>query len=202
MTFLNRLDSLLKSKNLTRKEFLEIMKFGKNQITYWEKHKTLPNASTLNAIATYFGVSVEYLIGLEDEEAQRNRAIGCVVEWLSDNEYEYTEEANNLICICKNGNCVQFDANDFAHECVGIKKAAEDGFGLAMNDWARRHFMVDTLITESKNVINDSPNATMTVHETDLSKQEREIIDIFRGYSLEDQVKFITYALKLKNGEV
>jgi transcriptional regulator with XRE-family HTH domain len=181
MTFVNRLDSLLKAKKLTRKEFLETMKFGKNQITYWEKNNTLPNASTLDAIATFFGVSVEYLTGLEDEESYANRIVGLVIEWLIDNDYEYTEEGNGSVCINKSGECIYLTMSDFATECLAIKKVSENGFELAMLDWVHRKF---------------SP-----VTEHNFSKQELELVDIYRDLSLSQQIDLITHALKLKNGE-
>ena len=207
MTFVNRLDSLLKSKKLTRKEFLEQMKFGKNQITYWEKNNTLPNMSTLNAIATFFGVSVEFLTGVEDEEEYASRVMGLVVEWLIDNDFEYIEEDDGTVCISKDGNSIHLVMGDFATECMAIKKTSEDGFELAMLDWERRNFTsVDAshnnIISRSRNIINDSPNATLTVNDTELSKQERELIKMYREFSLEEQLSLITYALKVKNGEV
>lgn len=207
MTFVNRLDSLLKSKKLTRKEFLEQMKFGKNQITYWEKNNTLPNMSTLNAIATFFGVSVEFLTGVEDEEEYASRVMGLVVEWLIDNDFEYIEEDDGTVCISKDGNSIHLVMGDFATECMVIKKTSEDGFELAMLDWERRNFTsVDAshnnIISRSRNIINDSPNATLTVNDTELSKQERELIKMYREFSLEEQLSLITYALKVKNGEV
>lgn len=206
MSFVNRLDALLKSKNLTRKEFLEIMKFGKNQITYWEKNNTLPNHSTLSAIATYFGVSVEYLTGIEGEEEYANRITNLVVEWLIDNDYEYHEDIN-FLSIGKNGEYIFRTMGDFTTECMAIKKISEDGFELAMLDWERKNFaFIDdshhNIINESRNVINDSPNATLTVTDTDLSKQERELIEMYRKFSLEEQLNLIAYALKVKKGEV
>ena len=204
MTFINRLDNLLKTKKLTRKEFLEQMEFGKNQITYWEKKQTLPNPSTLSKIATFFGVSVEYLTGIEDEEEYASRVMGLVVEWLEDNDYDYSEE-DGSVRIGKGGDYIYLAMGDFATECMAIKKVSEDGFELAMLDWERRTFTDNSrrnVINESRNVINESPNATLTVNDTVLSKQERELIKMYREFSLEEQLNLITYALKVKNGEV
>ena len=50
------------------------------------------------------------------------------------------------------------------------------------------------------NSINESPNSTLTITENNLSKQERELVDIYRNLSLMGQMDLITYALKLKNG--
>ncbi len=88
MTFIQRLTELLKEKKLTRKEFLEDMHFGKNQFTYWEKNNSVPNASTLHAIASYFNVTVEYLTGESDTR-----------ETLPDNLSSLTDQEKTLITI-------------------------------------------------------------------------------------------------------
>ena len=207
MTFVNRLDSLLKSNNLTRKDFLTALKFGKNQITYWEKNNTLPNASTLSAIAGFFGVSVEYLTGVEDEEGLAYRITNLVAEWLMDNGFEYDEDEHGSVCICKDGEEVCLAFVDFVAECMAIKKLSDNGFDLAMRDWVRRNMVSvensgNNMFNRSKNIISDSPNATLTVNDSDLSKQEHELIKMYREFSLEEQLDFISYALKLKNKEV
>lgn len=69
MTFTERLTLLLREKHLTRKQFLDDLHFGKNQFTYWEKNQTVPNRSTLDAIAAYFGVSPEFLLGTKKDSA-------------------------------------------------------------------------------------------------------------------------------------
>lgn len=63
----------------------------------------------------------------------------------------------------------------------------------------------DTQIVEKSgnniiNSINESPNSTLTITENNLSKQERELVEIYRNLSLMEQMDLITYALKLKNG--
>lgn len=55
-------------------------------------------------------------------------------------------------------------------------------------------------VTDSENVINNSPNATLIANDDDseLTKQEEELIDLYRNFSLEQQVKLLTYAFKLR----
>ena len=203
MTFVDRLNFLLKTNDISRKEFLEALKFGKNQIRYWEKNGTLPYPSTLDAIAKYFGVSVEYLTGEEECGNTVHRIMKLVVEWLEDNEYEYYED-DNAIKIGSDGDFIHLAPSDFANQCLAIKKMSEDGFELAMQEWCRKNFTVNDsrkIIHKSRNVINDSPNATLLVDNTDLSKQERELVKMYREFSLEDQLKAISYMLELKKGE-
>lgn len=176
MTFVNRLDMLLKSKNLTRKKFLEIMGMGKNQITNWEKHNTLPNASTLNAVAAYFNVSVGYLKGDEDEEGYVSRMMEQVVEWLTDNGYGYSEDGNNVV-VEKDGRYITLAMSDFSNECMAIKKKSERGFELAMLDWERLNF----------------PEKSF-----DLSDQERAILTIFRETTEEGRLEMIASFMSIK----
>lgn len=207
MTFTNRLDALLENRKMTRAKLLETLGLGKNQFTYWEKNNTIPNTSTLNAIAAFFGVSVDYLKGIEDDEAYALRVTGLVVDWLVDNEYEYAEDDNNTVSIGKNGDYIHLALNDFIDECMAIKRSSENAFDLAMREWERQNFFVmnvsgNKIINQSENVINDSPNATLTINNTNLSKQEQEIVELYRAFTLEQQLSFLSYALKVKNGEI
>jgi repressor LexA len=54
-------------RGITKKEFAEAIQINKNQVKRWEDVGTIPNRTTLNAIANYFNVSVEYLKGETDD---------------------------------------------------------------------------------------------------------------------------------------
>lgn len=69
--FIERLNQLLKERNLTRSKFLSDLNMGKNQFKYWETRGT-PNAATISAIANYFGVSEEYLVGNAENSHKKN----------------------------------------------------------------------------------------------------------------------------------
>lgn len=66
MEFKDRLKKLREEKNLTRKELAD-----KLQLTYWalSKYETgerFPDPETLNKIADFFNVSLDYLMGRTD----------------------------------------------------------------------------------------------------------------------------------------
>jgi len=65
--FVERLKQLLKERKLTQGQLLSDLQMGKNQIRYWEKEQTVPNASTLKAIADYLSVSPDYLLGKSND---------------------------------------------------------------------------------------------------------------------------------------
>lgn len=204
MKFYEIFARLCNEKGETPNAVCEKLGLSNSTYSFWKKNGSQPRETTLIKIAEYFNISVSYLTESGDEEEYASRVMGLVVEWLEDNDYEYSEE-NGSVSIGKDGDYIYLAMGDFATECMAIKKVSEDGFELAMLDWERRTFTDNSrrnVINESRNVINESPNATLTVNDTELSKQERELIKMYREFSLEEQLNLITYALKVKNGEV
>ena len=67
MVFADRLLDLIRKRGITKKEFAEAIQINKNQVKRWEDVGTIPNRTTLNAIANYFNVSVAYLKGETDD---------------------------------------------------------------------------------------------------------------------------------------
>ena len=73
MGFCERLEALLKEKNIMQKDFLAACGLGKNSFSNWRKSKTgYPTLPVLRSISEYLGVSVEYLKGETDDRAQKN----------------------------------------------------------------------------------------------------------------------------------
>lgn len=64
--FKYRLKELRKEKNLSQKQLSLHIKYGQSTISEWEKGKIEPTADALLAIADYFNVSVDYLLGREN----------------------------------------------------------------------------------------------------------------------------------------
>lgn len=68
MRFIDRLLNLLKEKKLSKNKFLQELHMGKNQILYWQNNpETLPNHSTLDNMARFLDVNVDYLTGDTDD---------------------------------------------------------------------------------------------------------------------------------------
>jgi len=67
--FISILERLMKERSVTQKKLCEDLHIGKNQIKYWRDNCNTPNGETLQKIANYFGVSVDYLLGKTDEPA-------------------------------------------------------------------------------------------------------------------------------------
>ena len=67
--FIEKLNALLKEKNITRAKLSEDLKFGKNQIKYWETHGNIPNGAILQKLADYFNVSADYFLSNEENQS-------------------------------------------------------------------------------------------------------------------------------------
>ena len=62
-----RLRELRKDNNLTQKQVAEMLCMKNMSVCDWENGRTEPNMEQLAALAQYFDVTTDYLLGLEDE---------------------------------------------------------------------------------------------------------------------------------------
>ena len=61
-----RLDGLAEEKNVKYSQIAHKMPFTKNFFYEWQRVKTLPSLDYLRALADYFDVSIDYLLGRTD----------------------------------------------------------------------------------------------------------------------------------------
>ncbi len=69
--FCERFKELRKTKNLSQKQLAEILRTTNSSICDWECGRSQPDFEALVRIAVYFGVSADYLLGLEDESGAK-----------------------------------------------------------------------------------------------------------------------------------
>lgn len=62
-----RLKELRKEKGLTQNDLAKVLNVTQDSISLWEKNKRLPDTPYIILLAKFFGVSADYLLGLEDE---------------------------------------------------------------------------------------------------------------------------------------
>lgn len=74
MTFYDRLTELRKKSGKTQKEVQDDLRLNKNSFGIWKTGK-IPVQSTQLALAQYFGVSVDYLMGRTDTVPERTTNI-------------------------------------------------------------------------------------------------------------------------------
>lgn len=61
--FSERIKELRKKNNVTQGELAEEMGITATGVSYWESGKAIPNSETLQRLAKYFNVSIDYLTG-------------------------------------------------------------------------------------------------------------------------------------------
>ncbi len=64
--FAENLKSLRQEKNVGQNELARTLNLSNASISYWENCKQEPTASAIFKLAQYFGVSIDYLLGLEN----------------------------------------------------------------------------------------------------------------------------------------
>ncbi len=64
--FGEKLKELRIEKGLTQKQLAEQINSAQSAIYYWESNKQEPTISALKKLCTFFNVSADYLLGLED----------------------------------------------------------------------------------------------------------------------------------------
>lgn len=78
-----RIKELRESRKIKQKEMAEILQVPNNTYNQWENEKRQPDHDMLVRIAEYFGVTVDYLLGRE-EEPQKEKSPSEVDELLND----------------------------------------------------------------------------------------------------------------------
>ena len=66
--FAERLKALRKEANLTQREFAQAVNVAVGTVGMWEIGKREPAFDTVNQIANFFEVSVDYLLGRTDQQ--------------------------------------------------------------------------------------------------------------------------------------
>lgn len=66
--FGDRLKELRKNKNISQEELGEFCDVAKTTISNWENDITQPPIETITKLANYFGVTTDYLLGVNQED--------------------------------------------------------------------------------------------------------------------------------------
>lgn len=64
--FAERLKELRLTENLSQRKLAELTNLSPSAIKQWENESRVPNAEAVVALAKFFEVSADYLLGLED----------------------------------------------------------------------------------------------------------------------------------------
>jgi len=69
--FSENLKELRLEKNLTHQQLADEIGFSRTIIGFWESRKREPTGKALIALAKFFDVSTDYLLGLEREDGSK-----------------------------------------------------------------------------------------------------------------------------------
>lgn len=83
VSFSERLTSLRKEKELSQYELADLLGYSRGQIGNYEQGTREPDHSTLEKIADFFNVSIDYLLGKSNVRESADK----VLEKSNDNEY-------------------------------------------------------------------------------------------------------------------
>lgn len=86
-TFGERLKLLRKSRNLTQQQIADLLFVNKSSVSRYESNSQLPETPQLQKLADYFEVSIDYLLGRNNEshvslnsENKSNKNIDEIIE--------------------------------------------------------------------------------------------------------------------------
>ncbi len=171
---LQQITMLCKKKGVNRTTAFVESGVGKN---FASNLKTAgASEKNLKLLARYFDVTVGYLLGNDTEETLAAKAMGEVVEWLIDNQYEVEEDENGTYTISKGGKSMYYANCDFVTESLRIKSVAAEGFELAMSEWGRKHFST----------------------RCELNEQEQTLLRLFRETTEEGRFEMISAFMQIK----
>lgn len=68
MTFGDNIQKLRNSKGMSQQELADAIRIGRSTLANYEQNKREPNYKTLESIAKYFNVSVDYILGITDDK--------------------------------------------------------------------------------------------------------------------------------------
>lgn len=71
MSFVERIEKLLSERRIPKSKMLEDLSLSVNSFSNWRNRGTIPGGDTLQKIADYFGVSVDYLLGKTDTKTKK-----------------------------------------------------------------------------------------------------------------------------------
>lgn len=96
-TFNNILKSLRTSRDLTQDELAKILKISRSTIGMYEKGAREPDFETLELIADYFNVDIDYLLGRTNQTTVLPETLGMASPLTSRDERDITKDLNSIM---------------------------------------------------------------------------------------------------------
>lgn len=82
-----RLFELIEERNINQKELADATGVARSSFTDWKSGKSIPSGERLIALANYFGVTAEYLLGIETPDVSEiDIKLNAEMQQLSDDQ--------------------------------------------------------------------------------------------------------------------
>lgn len=91
-----RIAELRNSRQLTQQQLADILKLTRGRLNNYEQGIREPDFSTLQTLADFFGVTVDYLLGRTDEPGQNRTKPDKAQSSVSPEDLELLEKLKNL----------------------------------------------------------------------------------------------------------
>lgn len=122
MGFSEKLYELRKKAGLSQKELAKRLDVAQASINYWEKGQRTPSIDMVSIIADYFGVSLNYLMGFEEDKITQ-----MVASWGVDATMAHSKEEKSILENCKILNPIgQQKVANYAKDLTKIPEYCKD----------------------------------------------------------------------------
>jgi len=145
--YADRLVELRKKNGLSQDELAEKLNVSRQAVSNWERGESLPDTENLIALSKIYGVSIDELLGLnENDDARKSDRI----EGDKDFVYISSDNGKDVVRINKNG--IYINSND--EECGRRKRERRktrncEGFGDMKEHWLIRTIFGSVIFTLS-----------------------------------------------------
>ncbi|MCG8540441.1 MAG: helix-turn-helix transcriptional regulator [Clostridia bacterium] len=94
--FGDRLRKLRIEKEMTQEDLAKKFNTGKASISHYESNRRIPDANTIKKYADYFGVTIDYILGITEERNIYETKPAEIPEDLKDLGMEYITLAKDI----------------------------------------------------------------------------------------------------------
>lgn len=98
MSFYNKYIRLCTEKGISPSAAAIEIGIRKSNVTYWKSNRSNPSDATLQKIANYFGVTVEYLKGNTEKQETQDEEITQMVSPAIGGSSEFKQAVIKMIC--------------------------------------------------------------------------------------------------------
>ena len=100
----NKIAKLRKEKNISQEELAEILSTTRQAVSKWERGESYPDVDKLKDLATFFNVSIDYLLDYENDNESVNQFIKRMDEAVNKETYDITIDEIKSMIIKNNNN--------------------------------------------------------------------------------------------------